>query len=320
MRILGSSREVRKSVSKLMSSGTRRVAITAFIGEGANAFIRKPKGVEIVCWPKAGGTNPLELRRLKKAGARIRFADRLHMKIYWAFNRGVVITSANLSTNALGAGDLKEFGVLLPSTAVAIDEVIQSLKARPFNRHEMERLEYEHRKLATGRQRSYQKIERISYSEWFDLPARPEWKLGWWDTTGSVARRAQEIAKVDFNQRSPHTFISCRRNDYREADWVLSFRLTAKGASAPEWVYVDFMVKVSRGEKDAYFDDYPYQAVQVTTRRHYPSPPFAITKGFRAALREASVSFGIDRLKNLRSVDAPRDFLRMIRRKLNSDY
>jgi hypothetical protein len=110
---------------------TPRVAITAVVGRGARAYNRNPKGVEIICWPKAGGTNPLELRRLKKAGARIRFANRLHMKVYWAARRGTIITSANLSTNTLGAGNLKEFGVFLPADAVNIDDVIESRSAVP---------------------------------------------------------------------------------------------------------------------------------------------------------------------------------------------
>ena len=104
--------------------GGRRVAISAFVGDGARAFIRKPLGVEIICWPRAGGTNPLELNRLKNAGAHISFADRLHMKVYWAAKRGAIVGSANLSTNALGAGGLKEFGVLLPPGSIDIDELI----------------------------------------------------------------------------------------------------------------------------------------------------------------------------------------------------
>jgi hypothetical protein len=73
------------------------------------------------------------------------------MKVYWASKPGVVITSANLSTNALGAGDLKEFGVLLPATSIDIDEVIKTLKLRPFSREEMDRLERDHRKLMAGK-------------------------------------------------------------------------------------------------------------------------------------------------------------------------
>jgi hypothetical protein len=58
----------------------------------------------------------------------------------------VIIPSANLSTNALGAGNLKEFGVHLPTDTVSIDDVIKSLRSRPFNRTEMDKLEEEHRR------------------------------------------------------------------------------------------------------------------------------------------------------------------------------
>ncbi len=297
----------------------RRVAIAAFVGEGARAFIRKPKGVEVVCWPKAGGTNPLELRRLKKAGARIRFADRLHMKVYWAAKRGAIITSANMSKNALGAGDLKEFGVLVPPDSFSIDEVIASLKSRPFNSGDMQKLEREHRKLNARQPPRTEKVEKVSFCEWFELPARPEWKFGWWDEFGPVSRKAKEIGNTEFNVRQPHNFVSCRATDYREADWILSFRLAKSGASSAQWIYVDFKVKVSRNDRKAYYADYPFQAVQVFPPSHYPPPPFAITKGFRTALRDATIALGIDRLKRLRSVRVPRDLLGMIRRRLRKN-
>jgi hypothetical protein len=317
MRILESSAAIRRALTDLMSPGkVRRVAITAFVGEGAGAFIRSPRGVEIICWPKAGGTNPIELRRLKKAGARIRFADRLHMKVYWAAGRGVIITSANLSTNALGAGNLKEFGVHLPAGAVPIDDVIRSLRSRPFNRAEMKKLEEEHRKLNAHRQHHNDKGEKVTYREWFSLLPQAEWKLGWWEEECDVARKADEIVRSDFNKRAPYDWISGTKNDYRKADWVLSFRLNEKGASLPRWIYVDFTVKVSRNDKNAYVDGYPYQAIQVFAPRLYTPPPFAITKSFRAALTDAVVAFGIGRIKGSRSARPPRDLLTMIQKRM----
>jgi hypothetical protein len=314
MKILASSTSIRRAVSNLLAPGrTRRVAITAFIGEGARTFIRSPKGVEIICWPKAGGTNPDELRKLKQAGARIRFADRLHMKLYWAGGRGAIVTSANLSKNALGAGDLKEFGVLLSADSVPIDDVIESLKSRRFNIRDMQSLEHEHRKLKARQRRRF---DRVSYLEWSELPARPEWKLGWWDRVGAISKTAKGIAKNDFNVRSPEDFVSCRKGDYRKSDWVLAFRLTDKGASSPNWIYVDFCSRVGRGEKEAYDAAYPYQAVQVSTSRYYPLPPFAITRSFRAALREASMGFGINRIKGLRGVRPSVDLLKLIKKNM----
>lgn len=107
MKMLMTSNDVRKELTTLMApSKRRRVAISAFVGKGARDYIPKPRGVELICWPRAGGTNPQELRRLKRGGVKIGFANLLHMKLYWAAGRGTLVTSANLSTNALGAGNL----------------------------------------------------------------------------------------------------------------------------------------------------------------------------------------------------------------------
>ena len=240
---------------------SRRVAITAFVGKGARAFIRNPMGVEIICWPKAGGTNPYELRKLKKAGARICFADRLHMKVYWAAKRGTIITSANLSTNALGAGNLKEFGVFLSADAVDIDHVIESLKSRPLNKSDLQKLDIEHRKLNIGQRHFDRNITRVSYTEWFSLPFRTDWKLGWWDEECDLAKNAKEIIKTDFGKTAAFDWVTCRATDYQKHNWVLSFRLAKKGAVGPKWIYVQLLEKVNRSDKNAYYRDRPYQAV-----------------------------------------------------------
>lgn len=287
------------------------MAITAFVGEGARAYIPRPRGVEIICWPKAGGTNPLELRRLKQMGARIRFADSLHMKVYWAACRGVIITSANLSTNALGSGGLKEIGVLLPPDALDIDELISSLKARPFNKDDIQKLEEADRKLQARYPHRRNKADRVDYKEWYSLPARSEWKLGWWDHLGSYANTAKEIVHADFNEKTPKDFISCRQKDYRQSDWILSFLLTKKGASKPVWMFVDFVVKVGGEDKKAYEPGFPYQAIQVWTPRHYPPPPFEITPDFRKAFCAACLSYGLKRLQKLRTTRPPEELLRI---------
>src|SRR5262245_37865896 len=112
MGVLYTAAEVRSAIVRLFSfSRGRRVAISAFVGDGAEAYLPKPSGIQLICWPKEGGTNPNALRRLMAKGVEVFFCDALHMKVYWAEGRGAVVTSANLSRNALGAGDLKEVGV-----------------------------------------------------------------------------------------------------------------------------------------------------------------------------------------------------------------
>jgi len=80
-----------------------------------------------------------------KRRVRVFFADALHMKVYWSENKGTVITSANLSTNALGSGNLKEVGVLLEPGELDIDRLIQSLKLRPVTESALRKLDRLHK-------------------------------------------------------------------------------------------------------------------------------------------------------------------------------
>jgi hypothetical protein len=309
-KILTTSKSLRKEILRLMAPGkTRRVAISAFVGDGAGAFLPQPDGVEIVCWPKAGGTNPWELQKLKGLGARIRFADSLHMKVYWAFGRGTVVTSANLSTNALGAGGLKEIGVLLDHKAVDIDALISSLNTREFNNADMQKLYKAHRTpmLPPGR------CEAADYLEWCTGAAPEKWKLGWWGgTTADFAQSAKDLVKRNYGKTEPRNFISCREDDYEEHDCVLQFCLTEKGPSSAMWLHVDHVVKVSRTDRGVYERKYPYQAIQVHAEKIYQPPPFSITPRFRTAFRAACLAYGVERLKSLRTTQPPKAIIDMI--------
>jgi hypothetical protein len=128
-RVLYTSKEVRKQIVELFSDATkRRVAISAYVGDGAEAYLPRPAGLHLVCSPTPGGTNPGTIRFLMSRGVKAEFVDFLHMKVYWCEGRGVVVASANLSTNALGAGGLKEFGVRMDAQEVDIDRVLRGLK------------------------------------------------------------------------------------------------------------------------------------------------------------------------------------------------
>jgi len=103
MKILYTSDAIRRAVRRTFGKGSgRRVAVVAFVGTGAEAYLPEPKGLELYCWPSPSGTSARELLLLERRGVLIHFAPRVHMKVYWSARRGVVITSANLSTNAYG--------------------------------------------------------------------------------------------------------------------------------------------------------------------------------------------------------------------------
>lgn len=182
MKILYTSAQVQQSIKKLFSTAKgRRVAITAFVGNHASAFLPKPGGIELVCWPKAGGTNPNAVRDLMERKVKVYFANAVHMKVYWTEDKGAILSSANLSTHALGSGGLKEIGVLLPSSAININKVLESLNARPVSNSELDALDKAHR----AHVKVFPPVKRLklktrTYGKWYIQPKRPKWKIGWY--------------------------------------------------------------------------------------------------------------------------------------------
>jgi hypothetical protein len=309
-KILSTSKAVREEIVRLMVPGERRVVISAFVGNHAGAYLPHPKGVEIICWPKAGGTNPWELNRLTKQGAIVRFVDSLHMKVYWASNRGAIFTSANLSTNALGSGGLKEAGVLLDHNALDIDGLIASLNPRDFNDHEMQKL---YKASRTTPIASPVRRKAPNYLEWYKSATREQWKLGWWDEeVDGSSMAAIDLVKSQYGKATHCDDIYCEKTHYQEHDCALTFRLDENGASQIEWLHVDHIVKVARNDKRHYDADNPFQAIQVHPDKTYQPPPFSITPSFRTAFRNACKNYGIDKIRDRRSMNPPNKLLNMI--------
>lgn len=126
LKILYSSSELNEAIKHVFADPQprdRRVALVAFIGRAAQAFLPDPEGLEIVCWLQSGSTDALTLHRLRKRNAKIYKSKGMHMKVYWSSRRGCVICSANASSQALGAGTQKEAGVWLPANVVDIERL-----------------------------------------------------------------------------------------------------------------------------------------------------------------------------------------------------
>lgn len=286
--ILYTSAEVRRAIIRLfLSSKKRRIAISAFVGEGAEAYLPKPKGLRLVCWPKAGGTNPNALRKLKQLGVKVDFAEKVHMKVYWTEDEGAVVTSANLSTNALGAGDLKEVGVLLAPGEFDIDRVISSLKLRPWSAAEIRKLDRQHRLYAARNRQPEEKSRKPSFAEWFKSPARSEWKLGPWDEPVDLSSSAREIIKQEYGLREPEWCYRVGRRQYRDGDWILNFKLKRRSPSQHKWMFVDRILPMPRSDK-AYDPELPCELVQLYPSKTYSGLPFRIDKRFRRAFSKAS--------------------------------
>ena len=118
MEILYSSNEIHAKINQLFSSPKkdRRIILVAYIGNDVKSFLPSPKGITIICNPNPIATSLDAIAYLKSKGAKVFFSNSLHMKLYYSNKRGCIITSANLSNNALGSGKLKEVGIFLPPT------------------------------------------------------------------------------------------------------------------------------------------------------------------------------------------------------------
>lgn len=312
-RLLYNSAEVRQAIVELFrSSKGPRVAISAFVGDGAEAYLPKPKGLQLICWPKAGGTNPNVLRKLMKRGVNVFFADGLHMKIYWSEDNGAVVTSANLSINALGSGNLKEIGAFLEPEEIDIDRLIQSLEIRPASLKELKRLDSRHKRyVVRNRGEGRAESQLRSFDEWYELPFRPEWKLGWVEGSVELAANAKAISENEYGVSHPKNWISCRYGDYQRGDWILTFMLK-KSPTDLEWMFADYVVKVSKSDK-AFTQEYPCQVVQVWRKKSYPVPPFNVSrKRFQKAFSEAVHRFGTSRIEKLKSCKPPKRLIDLI--------
>jgi len=110
----------------------------------------------------------------------------------------------------------------------------------------------------------------------------------------------------------PESWISCRPKDYRISDWVLAFPL-GKNPENPEWMFVDYVVRVPQSDKKAYDRENPCQAVQVWKRKSYAVPPFnERSKKFRKAFEKAISNFGLSQVRKMKSCKPPKGLIDLI--------
>lgn len=274
----------------------RRVAIVAFVGKSADAYLPHPKGLELICWPQAPGTNPSVIYDLmNKKKVHVRFADRLHMKVYWTATQGAVVASANLSTNAYGRGALHEAGVLLPSKTINIDDVIISVNPRKVTPRALNKLRIESKR-EPGRQPT--PGEEKTFLHWLKQPKRKRtpWKLHCFPVYGGGASgRLRAAARKEMGSTRVVDWIYCRKGEVKSEDYILSVDLASRRKPvADSWFFVHRVVLVAKGDK-RYNPDWPYQAGQLYRSAACPPTPFLIDDThFRTALRATYKTLGPD--------------------------
>ena len=314
MEVLYTSSDVHKAIKKLFggskSTSVRRLAIVAYLGVNAESFLPNPKGLEIVCNPEPGATDPESIRSLIAKGAKIQFSDKLHSKVYWS-KKGCIITSANISHRALGSGNQKETGILIDSKKFDIDRLIDYVEPYEITQRAMDKLEISDRAVRRAAGVKSNLHCKKDYMSWFLSAHREPWKAGWWSESElTISKAAIEKSSNEYGVTNPNDWLNVAKNQVKKNEWLLCFEITDNGLRKFEWMYVDFVVPVSRKDGNSYENDYPFQAVQVHNSKSCPSPPFSITKEFRSAFKKATKRYGIKKVETSSSLKPGNALLR----------
>jgi hypothetical protein len=315
MKILYTSKAIREAIRDLFAKKhgkRRRVACVAFVGADCMDFIPFANGLEVYCWPQPGGTNSDGLNRLLSAGASLRFADGLHSKVYWTEGVGCVVTSANLSRNALGDGGLAETGVFFPdSEDVDIDQVIDQKRNRPATSAEILQLARRNARLRAELSSSGSR-HCVTFGEWMGHQARVPWKLAWvTDEQDPPASVEEGWTENGGTEDDGSDWAHCRPGEYQTDDWLLVYDPWHVGE--PYWMFVTGIIAKKKGEEDQ--EDYPFSAIQVG--KAPTGVPFTLRKPFPRVLFEAAKDYGRKRLQNAPDSDVPVIFRNKLEKKWN---
>ena len=317
MKVLYTSAELHDAIKHVLGSaakGERRVVLVAYLGAQAEAFLPHAQGLEIVCSMEPGATSADSIIRLRDRGASVSQADGLHMKVYWSSKKGAVICSANASANALARGGLKEAGVLLPPGAVKIDKLIRYARPRPISDRDLQTLARESDRLWPVRARTAHRRpdESPSLEEWLSSRSHKPWKIGWWyQVTSHFSSAELAEAAERHGTKTPYAAVDCGTGHCRSGDWVLKFDATS-GRTAT-WMYVDFVVNVSRKDKRHYSPKYPVSAVQVHRSSEYGPSPFRLNAESRRAIAAAVRAMGPEAFESSTTARVPAKFIRLLK-------
>ena len=293
-KFLYTSEEVCKAIAEIFRVGKhrRRIALSAYVGDSAEYYLPFPDKLEVVCSPTAGATSPNAIRKLISLGATVQFVDKLHMKVYWSEGVGAVVTSANLSTNAMGFGGLREAGVLLGPEFVDIAKLLKPLQRRPAEPelHDLDlaNREYFKRNPRTGRSHS------ASFADWYTSVQRESWKLLVCEeySDDGISQASKDHSRREMGFDPENWAWSSERAAVNEHEWVLCAGLRREDKDSFAWLFVDHVEKVSSQDK-AFLAKYPYELVQVRPIKTYAPPPFAVDFEFKKAFWKTAERLGI---------------------------
>jgi hypothetical protein len=242
------------------------------------------KNLHLICWPQAGGTDPNGIRMLLDQGVEVSFCDNLHSKVYYCEGKGVIIGSANLSTNAM-FGTQHEFGVYIEDANFDIQGLLRNLGTiSPVTAKSLAKLDREHNvhNRRNPRAPTNQSGKSQTFQDAMSTSIRKRLKI----VTYSHDLSAADLIDLESGLRD--TFGSYRWSNYngieeshfREGDFVLQVEVGDEDGRAtndkPRWLFVDHIAKI------------PSTHVLIELKKTQASSrPFKIDKPFEDAFRKA---------------------------------
>lgn len=283
MKYLRNSAEIREELVTLFSGPEEKWAIVAFVGYNALEYLpRNTNNLQVICWPKAGGTHPDGVRRLIDKGIPVYFCNRLHQKIYWRTGAGLIVGSANLSDNALGDGGLHEFAIYNDDIDFDIRTVLGGLQYKAVTEEALANLDVEHaiesrRKSASGARH----CARIpTFLESLDTKMRKRWKIVTWMEKRESNKEIQAEVEPLFGTRNWVNDNDIETDSYQVGDFVLQIHTDENGIiqrANARWMLVDHVIR--KRSMNA--------IVQVNKLDERTPVPFDLDKDFKKNLKQA---------------------------------
>jgi hypothetical protein len=293
------------------------VVIVAYVGVDHAAYLPKPSGIEIVCSPTPGATSAKAVQELIDGGAKVRFSDRLHMKVYWAERVGCLVTSANLTRNALGIKGLKEMGIFVDAAMIDIDRLLKEANPYSVSSKKLDWLLAEGEKVKLAMAKAGRRVlyDPKEYLTWYkeNLRVRTQWKLAWFDAPADLAKATREFVKEEFGRSRPYDWRNVSKQ-IKKGDWLLCFERTNGEVRRPAWMYVDGVVRVEKSEWRTYQRDFPFQAFQAEEPSKYDAPPFRLGKKFAEALTKSIRKVGVKAVEESNDSTPPDTLLKTLAR------
>ena len=283
MKYLTNSSAIKSELENLFSHSGRKWAVVAYVGYGAlDQIPAGTRDLKVVCCPKPGATNPDGVRRLLNHGIEVYFCENLHTKLYWTENVGVIVGSANLSSNALSESGQHEFAVFNADPNFDIEGVLSKLSYAPVTEESLASLDTEHTAI-TNRHRDSDEQGRkaLSFYEASRQMVPRKWKFITWCELRESNELIEQKVLSSTGQSKWVNDNDVAPNKFKVGDFVLQVHVDKKDERIRrancKWLRVDLIVKHKRSA---------HAAIQLTSISNGPPPPFEIDSRFKKVIKQ----------------------------------